>query len=241
MKLPSKKYLFGTLVIAASGLTTMSDAFASITGSPISQLLQQQVLSVLPPELTGLVDGSGNINLDRTLTTISKQGADIATTNILKNGSVTAPAGQVSNNLTKDEIEVASSANSKSHQDSLDEFKAANPKIEQVTSDNETASSSSLEAADKANQLNSTLVSSTQRQIKSTNDLTTAVQINNANTIRQSQQDRVKQMREQVNIATYQQDVVNTRAVFTNRYYPDGTGGVTKVTDNRSVAAFGGK
>jgi hypothetical protein len=241
MKLPSKKYLFVTLVIAASGLTTMSDAFASITGSPISQLLQQQVLSVLPPELTGLVDGSGNINLDRTLTTISKQGADTAAANILKNGSVTAPAGQVSNNLTKDEIEVASSANSKSHQDSLDEFKAANPKIEQVTSDNETASSSSLEAADKANQLNSTLVSSTQRQIKSTNDLTTAVQINNANTIRQSQEDRVKQMREQVNIATYQQDVVNTRAVFTNRYYPDGTGGVTKVTDNRSVAAFGGK
>jgi hypothetical protein len=201
---------------------------ATISLSQVTQLLQKQALSYLPKELTGLVDASGNINLDSTLSSLSKQGAEEAIKQMSSKGAATKTAGQESNSLSKDQIEVAQTANSKSHQDSLDDFKTNAPIVEQGVADNTTASESSLEAADKANNINGALVSSTQRQIKSINDLTTATQISNTNAIRQSQQERATQIGNRIDIAANREDIAYTRAVMVNRFYPDGSGNLVK-------------
>jgi hypothetical protein len=235
------KYLLAAALGVGSGVIVGGNALAAtISQSQITQLLQKQVLSYLPKELTGLIDASGNINVDRTLSTLSQQGAEKAIEQMRKKGSATKTAGQESDALTKDGIEVAQAANSKAQQDTLEDFKANAPIVDQTVADNSTASESSLEAADKANNINGAMVASIQRQINSTNNLTTAVQINNTNAIRQAQQDRVEQIRERVDIAANREDVTHTRAVILNRYYPDGSGTLTKVADNSGLAAFGG-
>jgi hypothetical protein len=158
-------------------------------------------------------------------------------------------AGAIDNNgkidpeavLIKDAIEIAQNANNKSHKDSTDEFEQSAPQIERVVTENETESESSLQAADKANQLASASIATSQRQIKATSDLTTAVQIANVNAIGQSQANRVKNLRDRVDVAAYQQDRSQTRANIIDRYYPDGTGSVQKVESGSSLAAFGGK
>jgi hypothetical protein len=240
MKFPTKSIAI-SLLATGSIFIVKGNALAALTGSQISQLLQKQVLSYLPTELAGLINASGNINLDRTLETISKQGVEAASDKIRRDGWRTKTAGEAADTLTKDTIEIAQATNNKAHQNSLDDFKATAPAIEQTASDNSTPSESSLEAADKANNLNAAIISSSQRQIESTNNLTTALQITNTNAIRQSQQERVKSLRERVEIAADRDDIAHTNSVLMNRYYADGSGGVAKVTDNSSVAAFGGK
>jgi hypothetical protein len=201
---------------------------ATISLSQFTQLLQKQAVSYLPKELTGLVDASGNINLDSTLSSLSRQGADEAIKQMSSKGAATKTAGQESDALSKDQIEVAQTANSKSHQDSLDDFKTNAPIVDQGVTDNTTASESSLEAADKANNINGALVSSTQRQIKSINDLTTATQISNTNAIRQAQQERAERIGSRIDIAANREDIAYTRAVMVNRFYPDGSGNLVK-------------
>jgi hypothetical protein len=235
------KYLAIAAIGVGSGLIMGGNAFAeTILQSQVTQLIQKQVLSYLPKELAGLIDPSGNINVDRTLSTLSKQGAEMAIEQMSKKGSATKTAGQELDALIKDEVEVAQTANSKAQQDSLDDFRANAPIVDRTIADNSTASESSLEAADKANNINGAMVASNQRQINSTNNLTTAVQISNTNAIRQAQQDRAKQIRERMDIAANREDIAHTRAVLLNRYYADGTGTLTKVTDNSGLAAFGG-
>jgi hypothetical protein len=201
---------------------------ATISLSQFTQLLQKQAVSYLPKELTGLIDASGNINLDSTLSSLSEQGAKKAIEQMSSKGAATKTAGQESDALSKDQIEVAQTANSKSHQDSLDDFKTNAPIVDQGVTDNTTASESSLEAADKANNINGALVSSTQRQIKSINDLTTATQISNTNAIRQAQQDRAERIGSRIDIAANREDIAYTRAVMVNRFYPDGSGNLVK-------------
>jgi hypothetical protein len=221
------KYL-SVVGVGASLIFGGNSLAATISLSQFTQLLQKQALSYLPKELTGLVDASGNINLDSTLSSLSEQGAKKAIEQMSSKGAATKTAGQESDALSKDQIEVAQTANSKSHQDSLDDFKTNAPIVDQGVTDNSTASESSLEAADKANNINGALVSSTQRQIKSINDLTTATQIGNANAIRQAQQDRASQISSRVDIAANREDIAYTRAVMLNRFYPDGSGNLTK-------------
>jgi hypothetical protein len=223
------KFNYLAVVTVGASLIFGGNALAAtISLSQVTQLLQKQALSYLPKELTGLVDASGNINLDSTLSSLSKQGADEAIKQMSSKGAATKTAGQESDALSKDQIEVAQTANSKSHQDSLDDFKTNAPIVDQGVTDNTTASESSLEAADKANNINGALVSSTQRQIKSINDLTTATQISNTNAIRQSQQERATQIGNRIDIAANREDIAYTRAVMVNRFYPDGLGNLVK-------------
>lgn len=241
MKFRSKYFLaavgVGTAVIVGG------NALASpIAQSQITELLQKRVVPNLPKELAGLIDSSGNIQVDRTLEDLSKKGVEeFLKQQKAKEGKTTKTAGQETDAFTKDRIEAAQIANSKAQKDGVDDFVANAPLVEKILANNSTTSQSSLEAADKANQINGAMVASTQRQINSTNNLTTAVQINNTNAIRQAQQDRVKQFRERVDIAANREDTAYTRAVMLNRYYPDASGNLTKATDNSSTTAFGGK
>jgi hypothetical protein len=223
------KFQYLAVVTVGASLIFGGNALAAtISLSQFTQLLQKQALSYLPKELTGLVDASGNINLDRTLSSLSEQGAKKAIEQMSSKGAATKTAGQESDALSKDQIEVAQTANSKSHQDSLDDFKTNAPIVDQGVIDNSTASESSLEAADKANNINGALVSSTQRQIKSINDLTTATQISNTNAIRQAQQDRAEQISKRIDIAANREDITYSRAVMLNRFYPDSSGNLVK-------------
>jgi hypothetical protein len=223
------KFKYLSVVTVGASLIFCGNALATtISLSQFTQLLQKQALSYLPKELTGLVDASGNINLDSTLSSLSEQGAKKAIEQMTSKGAATKTAGQETDALSKDQIEVAQTANSKSHQDSLDDFKTNAPIVDQGVTDNTTASESSLEAADKANNINGALVSSTQRQIKSINDLTTATQISNTNAIRQAQQERADRVRNRVDIAANREDIAYSRAVMVNRFYPDGSGNLVK-------------
>jgi hypothetical protein len=223
------KYLPVVMVgVGASAIFSGNSLAAPISLSQFTQVLQKQALSYLPKELTGLIDASGNINLDSTLSSLSEQGAKKAIEQMSSKGAATKTAGQESDALSKDQIEVAQTANSKSHQDSLDDFKTNAPIVDRVVENNSTTSESSLEAADKANNINGALVSSTQRQIKSINDLTTATQISNTNAIRQAQQDRAERISKRVDIAANREDITYTRAVMVNRFYPDGAGNLVK-------------
>jgi hypothetical protein len=223
------KYLPVVIVgVGASAIFSGNSLAAPISLSQFTQVLQKQALSYLPKELAGLIDASGNINVDSTLSSLSEQGAKKAIEQMSSKGAATKTAGQESDALGKDQIEVAQTANSKSHQDSLDDFKTNAPIVDQVVTNNSTASESSLEAADKANNINGALVSSTQRQIKSINDLTTATQISNTNAIRQAQQDRAEHISKRVDIAANREDIAYTRAVMVNRFYPDGAGNLVK-------------
>jgi hypothetical protein len=223
------KFKYLAVVGVGTGVIFGGNALAAtISLSPFTQILQKQALTYLPKELTGLIDVSGNINLDSTLTSLSEQGAKKAIEQMTSKGAATKTAGQETDALSKDQIEVAQTANSKSHQDSLDDFKTTASTVEQVVTDNSTASESSLAAADKANNINGALVASTQRQIKSINDLTTATQISNTNAIRQAQQDRAEQIAKRIDVAANREDITYSRAVMLNRFYPDSSGNLVK-------------
>jgi hypothetical protein len=240
MKFRSKYFVaavgVGTAVIVGGNAIALP-----IAQSQITELLQKQVVPNLPKELAGLIDSSGNIQVQSTLETLSKKGAEEFLKQQQKKGDGTKTAGQEADAITKNTTEVAQAANNKAHQDSLDDFKANAPIVDKTIATNSTPSESSLEAADKANNINGAVVASAQRQINSTNNLTTAVQISNTNAIRQAQLDRVNQTRERVDIAANRADIAHTRAALLNRYYPDAAGNLTKVTDNSGVTAFEGK
>jgi hypothetical protein len=241
MKFRSKYFLaavgVGTAVIVGGNALALP-----IAQSQITELLQKRVVAYLPKELDGLIDPSGNIQVQSTLEKLSKKGVEEFLKQQQKTkGAGSKTAGQETDAITKDATEVAQAANNKAHQESLDDLKANAPIVDKTIAINSTPSESSLEAADKANNINGAIVASAQRQINSTNNLTTAVQISNMNANRQAQLDRVKQTRERVDIAANRADIAHTRAAMLNRYYPDTSGNLTKVTDNSGVAAFGGK
>ena len=89
-------------------------------------------------------------------------------------------------------------ANQKSHDKALKDFEKTAPQIEQTLSENESESSSSLEGIDKNNKLQSVLNANLQRQIKTTGNLVTAIQISNADVIRRNQEERTKSIKERI-------------------------------------------
>jgi hypothetical protein len=239
-KLPAR-YLVIVLALVIPIFGFANNAIASVGGlETVTQLLKKQVLAFLPTELAGAIDNNGKIDPEAVLIKASQQG-NSTVTKVIQDGFSSVRAGYVSDNLIKDAIEIAQNANNKSHKDSTDEFEQSAPQIERVVAENETESESSLQAADKANQLASASIATSQRQIKATSDLTTAVQIANVNAIGQAQANRVKNLRDRVDVAAYQADRFQTRANIIDRYYPDGTGSVQKVESGSSLAAFGGK
>jgi hypothetical protein len=187
-------------------------AQAVVGSSDTIQYLKKNIFSFLPQELLDLVGDDGEIRLENLLAGIYKRSASTAPQN-------DRTVGSEASNLSQDALEAAFKANSVVHRSNVDNFLKLSPQIESVAADNETTSNSSLEAADKANKLASAGLMFGQKHIKSTNDLTQAMQVANLAQIKKGQQERVERVRAEISTNYYANELDRIRASVNNRFY----------------------
>jgi hypothetical protein len=230
MKLPKKKKSLVVITLTAALIGVAStNASASNAGGNILGMLQKVFLGDLPQQLTGLINQKGDLSIEKTLEQLSKQGVESAAKRLPQDGWGSASAGQISDSLYKDAIEKAADSNQKAHAEALKEFEDTAPTLEEIATTNEEESKSSLEAGDKSNKLSAAVITTAQRQIAATQRLTTAQQIQNANTIREMQLSKAKELRAKIEKASDREDIDNTKALVLNRWEPDGAGGMRKI------------
>jgi hypothetical protein len=110
--------------------------------------------------------------------------------------------------------------------------------VEQVAAQNETNSDSSLEAADKANKMQSTMITTNQQLTKATLDLATAQQNSNAIEIQKGQERRSQRLKDQIDVAYTDNESERIQAVARRRFYPDAAGEMVEGTSNSATKAF---
>jgi hypothetical protein len=188
----------------------------AVTGETV-RYLKEKVFSFLPKPLLDLVGDDGEIRLENLLTGIYKTSTDTGLVTGKSTGSTARDAAQ-------DILEVANKANTIVHRSNVDEFVNSSASVESVANENESSSDSSLEAADKSNKINAARLLTSQRQIKSTNDLTQAMQIANLAQIEKGQQARVQRQHDDIKANYYANELDRIRASVNNRFYlPGGT------------------
>jgi hypothetical protein len=213
MKLSKK---IGILLATTTAVTLLGGvaSHASIGSGDAVKYIKQNFLSFLPQEVLDLVGDDGEIRLENVLVGIYERA--------LKGNQPDKNIGSIASDLSQDSIELINKANSTSYESSLKEFKDSAPLIEQVASENETTSDSSLEAADKANRLQSAQISVNQRQIKIESDLTRAMQIANTIKVQEGREQRVERLKTDIKTKYYSSEVDRIRDSINNRFYmPD--------------------
>jgi hypothetical protein len=213
-------------------------ALASIGGGQIfADIINQQkqnLFGLIPPELSSYVGQNGQINLNNTLKDVSKQALDMV--GIKK--SPVKTAGDQASDIQQDVAEIAQQANTKSTGEGVKLFEDNASRVEQVASQNETNSDSSLEAADKSNKMQSTLITTNQQLTKATLDLATAQQNSNAIEIQKGQERRSQRLKDQIDVAYTDNESERIQAVARRRFYPDAAGEMVEGTSNSATKAF---
>jgi hypothetical protein len=214
MKLSKK---IGIFLVTTTAVTLLGGAasHASIGSGDAIKYIKQNVLSFLPQEVLALVGDDGEIRLENVLVGIYDRA-------IKGSQQPDKTIGAVASDLAQDSIELINKANTTSYENSLKEFKDSASSIEQTASENETASDSSLEAANKANRLQSAQISVNQRQVKIESDLTRAMQIANAIKVQEGREQRVERLKTDIKTKYYSSEVDRIRDSINNRFYlPD--------------------
>jgi hypothetical protein len=214
MKLSKK---IGIFLVTTTAVTLLGGAasHASIGSGDAIKYIKQNVLSFLPQEVLALVGDDGEIRLENVLVGIYDRA-------IKGSQQPDKTIGAVASDLAQDSIELINKANTTSYENSLKEFKDSASSIEQTASENETASDSSLEAANKANRLQSAQISVNQRQVKIESDLTRAMQIANAIKVQEGREQRVERLKADIKTKYYSSEVDRIRDSINNRFYlPD--------------------
>jgi hypothetical protein len=214
MKLSKK---IGIFLVTTTAVTLLGGAasHASIGSGDAIKYIKQNFLSFLPQEVLDLVGDDGEIRLENVLVGIYDRA-------IKGSQQPDKTIGAVASDLAQDSIELINKANTTSYENSLKEFKDSASSIEQTASENETASDSSLEAADKANRLQSAQISVNQRQVKIESDLTRAMQIANAIKVQEGREQRVERLKADIKTKYYSSEVDRIRDSINNRFYlPD--------------------
>jgi hypothetical protein len=228
-----------SILIAISSGTSASASIA--TGNIFADIIAKQkenLFGLIPVELFKYVGQNGQIKLESSLKNLSKQALEM----VKATGAIAfKTAGDQAADINQDTAEVAQQANTKSTGENAKFFEDNAGRVENITTENETGSESSLEAADKANKLSSTNITTNQQLTKSTLDLATAQQNANAIAIQKGQQARTERLKAQIDSAYYENESERLQAVMTRRFYPNAAGEMVEGKPDATTRVFNKK